>query len=155
MRPQRRRAASTIAARGGLVGNVRFERKAFATRLSCHCDRFLGGGEVVVDCQHLGAFLCKAQNRGTAVAQAFARRLTGAQYDGDLILETDANLGGKQHDCRSTEFTGALVDGKVHALGAVLNKRTSLQRVGPMAGHLWFDHDEARDHRDRGHLRHP
>ena len=66
MRPQRRRAASTIAARGGLVGNLRFERKAFATRLSCHCDRFLGGGEVVVDCQHLGAFLCKAQNRGTA-----------------------------------------------------------------------------------------
>ena len=39
---RRRRAASTVAARV-VVGNVRYERKAFGTILSCHCDRFLGG----------------------------------------------------------------------------------------------------------------
>src|SRR5215831_11349 len=44
----------------GLVGNVRFEGQTFATRLSCHCDRLLSGGEIVVDCQHLCAFPCKA-----------------------------------------------------------------------------------------------
>ena len=93
MRPQRRRACSLDHRRqSGLVGNVRFESQTFATRLSCHCDRLLSGGEIVVDCQHLGAFPCKAQNRGTAVAQPFARRLTGAYYDGDLILQTHANL---------------------------------------------------------------
>jgi hypothetical protein len=51
-------------------------------------------GEVVVDRQHFGALLRKAQNRGTAIAQPFARRLTRAYYDGDLVLETHANLGG-------------------------------------------------------------
>jgi hypothetical protein len=55
-------------------------------------NRLLSGGEIVVDCQHVGAFPCKAQNRGTAVAQPFARRLTGAYYNGDLILQTHANL---------------------------------------------------------------
>jgi hypothetical protein len=38
------------------------------------------------------AFLCKAQNRRTADAQPFARRLSGTHYDGDLVFETHANL---------------------------------------------------------------
>jgi hypothetical protein len=78
--------------KSGLVGDVRFEGQTFATRLLCHCDGLLSGGKIVVNCQHLGAFPCKAQNRGTAVAQPFARRLTGAYYNGDLILQTHANL---------------------------------------------------------------
>ena len=92
MRPQRRRAASTMAARVVSLATSASKARHFAARLSCHCDRLLSGGEIVVDCQHLGAFLCKAQNRGTAVAQPFARRLTGAYYNGDLILQTHANL---------------------------------------------------------------
>jgi hypothetical protein len=42
---------------------------------------------------NIGASASKYR-RGTAVAQPFARRLTGADYDGDLVLETHANLGG-------------------------------------------------------------
>src|SRR5690242_6257307 len=49
-----------------LVGNVRSERNAFSTRVSCHYNRFLGGGKVVVDSQYVGAFLSKTQNRGAA-----------------------------------------------------------------------------------------
>ena len=61
-------------------------------RLLCHGDRLLGGGEVVVDGQYFCAFLGETQTRGAAVAQALAGRLTGAYDDGDLVLETHANL---------------------------------------------------------------
>src|SRR5262245_25160945 len=74
-----------------LVGNVRLEGQTFATRLLCHCDRLLCGGEIVVYCQHLGAFLHEAQNCGAAIAQPFAWRLTSAYYNGDLVLQTHAN----------------------------------------------------------------
>ncbi len=72
--------------------NVGFERDAFSTRLSRDSGRFLGGGKIVVDGKYLCAFLGKTQNRSAAIAQALARRLTGAYYDGDLIPETHANL---------------------------------------------------------------
>ena len=55
-----------------------------------------------------------ATDCGTAVAQPFARRLTGAYYNGDLILQAHANLIA---DCPSTDITGVLTDGKVHSLG--------------------------------------
>ena len=71
-----------------LAGHVGFERDAFAARLPRHRRRFLGGGEIVVDGQHLGALLREPQNRGAAVAHALARRLTGADHDGDLVLKT-------------------------------------------------------------------
>jgi hypothetical protein len=75
-----------------LDSDVRFECDALSTRLSCYSDCLLGRGEIVVDCQHLGAFLSETQNRGTAIAQPLARRLTGAYDDGDLVLETHVNL---------------------------------------------------------------
>ena len=40
-----------------LLGDVGLERHAFSARLPRHRHRFLGGGEVVVDGQHLGALL--------------------------------------------------------------------------------------------------
>ena len=75
-----------------LLGDVCFECDAFAARLSRHGDRLLGGGEVVVHRQHPGALLRETHNRGTAVADALAGRLTGAHHNGDLVLQTHANL---------------------------------------------------------------
>jgi alpha,alpha-trehalose phosphorylase len=51
-----------------LDSDVRLECDAFSACLSRHGDSLLGGGEIVVDRQHLGAFLGKTQNRGAAVA---------------------------------------------------------------------------------------
>jgi len=76
-----------------LLGDVCFECNAFAARLSRHGDRLLGGGEVVVHRQHPGALLRETHNRGAAVADALAGRLTGAHHNGDLVLQTHANLG--------------------------------------------------------------
>jgi hypothetical protein len=75
-----------------LDSDVRFECGAFSACLTCYGDCLLGGGEIVIDGQHLGAFLRETQNRGAAVAQALAWRLTGAYNYGDLVLETHANL---------------------------------------------------------------
>jgi hypothetical protein len=75
-----------------LDSNVRFDCDAFSACVTCYSDCPLGGGEIVVDCQHLGAFLRETQNRGAAVAQAIAWRLTGAYDYSDLVLETHANL---------------------------------------------------------------
>src|SRR6516225_9510739 len=77
-----------------LDSDVRFECDAFPACLSRYGDCLLGGGEIVVDRQHLGALLREAQNRGTAIAQPFARRLTRAYYDGDFVLKTHTNLDG-------------------------------------------------------------
>jgi hypothetical protein len=76
-----------------LIGDVGFECDAVSARLSRHRDRFLGGGKIVVDRQHLGAFLREPQNSGAAIAQTLARRLTGADHDGDFVLKTHASLG--------------------------------------------------------------
>ena len=78
-----------------LDSDVRFECDAFSACLSRYGDRLLGGGEIVVDRQHLGAFLRETQNRGAAITQAFAWRLTCAYDDGDLVLETHANQRAK------------------------------------------------------------
>jgi hypothetical protein len=51
-----------------LDSDVRFECDAFSARLSRYGDCLLGGGEIVIDCQHLCAFLGETQNRGAAVA---------------------------------------------------------------------------------------
>ena len=90
MRPQRWRAASTIAASVCSLVDVGLERDAVAARLPTICDRFLGRGEIVVDGEHLGAFLREAQHGGAAIAHALAGRLAGADDDGDLVLETHA-----------------------------------------------------------------
>ena len=71
-----------------LLGDVGLERDAVPAGLPRHRGRLLGGGEIVVDGEHLGAFLREAQHRGAAVAHALARRLAGAHHDGDLVLET-------------------------------------------------------------------
>src|ERR1700758_4399019 len=85
-----------------LFGNVRFERDAFSTRLSRHRDGFLGGGKIVIDGHHPGAFLSEAQNRSAAVAQSLARRLTSTDDDGDLVFEAHADLGRKWVGARQT-----------------------------------------------------
>ena len=74
MRPQRSRAAATIASRVS-PGDVGLERNALAARLPRHRDGILGGGKIVVNGQHFGAFLREAQHRGAAVAHA-GRRAT-------------------------------------------------------------------------------
>jgi len=61
-----------------LAGHVGFEGDAFAARLPRHRRRFLGGGEIIVDGQNLGALLHEPQNRGAAIAHSLARRLPGA-----------------------------------------------------------------------------
>ena len=76
-----------------LLGNVRLECHAFSPRLSRHRDCFLGGSKVAVDGQHLCPLLDEAHHRGAPVAHAFARRLAGADHDGDLVPETHMNLG--------------------------------------------------------------
>ena len=93
MRPQRCRAASTIAA--SVVSLVTSASNATHSpaRLPRHRHRLLGGSEVAVDGQHLGPLLGEAHHRGAAVAHAFARRLAGADHDGDLVPETHMNLG--------------------------------------------------------------
>ena len=75
-----------------LLGDVGLERHAFSGRLPRHRDRFLGGGEVVVDGQNFGALLGKTHHGGAAIAHAFARRLAGADHDSDLVLETHVNV---------------------------------------------------------------
>jgi len=45
---------------------------AFSACVTRYGDCLLGGGEIVFDCQHFGAFLRETQNRGAAVAQAIA-----------------------------------------------------------------------------------
>jgi hypothetical protein len=55
------------------LGDVRGEGHAFRARLPRHRHRFLGGGEVAVDGEHLGPFLDEPHHRGAAVAHAFAR----------------------------------------------------------------------------------
>ena len=71
-----------------LAGDVGLKRHALAARLPRHGGGLLGGGEIVVDREHLGAFLREAQHRGAAIAHALPRRLAGAHHDGDLVLET-------------------------------------------------------------------
>jgi hypothetical protein len=51
-----------------LDSDVRLECNAFSARLSRQGDRLLGGGEIVIDCQHVRAFLGETQNRGATVA---------------------------------------------------------------------------------------
>jgi hypothetical protein len=51
-----------------LDSNIGFKCDAFSACLSRYGDCLLGGGEIDVDCQHLGAFLHETQNRGAAVA---------------------------------------------------------------------------------------
>jgi len=63
---------------------------AFTRVLTRYGGGFLGGGEVVVDGEHLGALLGEPQHRGAAVAHPLAWRLAGAHDDGDLVLETHA-----------------------------------------------------------------
>src|SRR4051794_32764055 len=103
-RPQRRRAASTISASEDSVVSrrrmLRIRRTAVPWRPSPPRRRDY------VDREHLGAFLRETQNRGAAVAQPLARRLTGADHDRDLVLETHANLvetsewaGGAHYGC--------------------------------------------------------
>ena len=92
-----------------LTRHVGFERDAFAARLPRHRRRFLGGGEIIVDRQNLGALLRKPQNRGAAIAHPGARRLPGADHDGDLVLKTH---GGprlkKECDSRYGELPAAV-----------------------------------------------
>ena len=92
MRPQRSRAAATISASACLAGDVGREGHALAARLLDHGDGLLGGAEIVVDREHLGALLREAQHGGAAVAHALAGRLAGADHDGDLVFETHGNL---------------------------------------------------------------
>src|SRR4029077_4364519 len=73
-------------------GNIGLEREAFPARLPRHCHRLLGGGEIVVDGEHLGPFLNEAQHGGTAVAHAFARGLACTDDDGDFVLGTHWTL---------------------------------------------------------------
>ena len=61
-------------------------------RLPRHRRRLLDGGEIVVDGQDLGALLGEPQNRGAAIAHPLARRLTGADDDGDFILKAYVEL---------------------------------------------------------------
>src|SRR5262245_25577432 len=79
MRPQRARAASTMAAR-------------LASRVTSASHAMHSPREVVVDGEHLGSLLHETQHGGAAVAQALARRLAGAHHDGDLVLETHVDL---------------------------------------------------------------
>ena len=95
-----------------LAGHVSFERGAFAAaaRLPRHRRRLLGGGEIVVDGQDLGALLGKPQNRGAAIAHPLAPRLPGADHDGDFVFETH---GGPRIGPLSRDHTtGVLMDGK-------------------------------------------
>jgi hypothetical protein len=52
-----------------------------------HRRGFLGGGEIAIDDENIGALLRKAQHGGAAVAEAFARPLPGANDDRDFVLE--------------------------------------------------------------------
>ena len=71
-----------------LAGDIGRVGHALAARLLDHGDGLLGGAEIVVDREHLGAFLREAQHGGAAVAHALAGRLAGADHDGDLVFET-------------------------------------------------------------------
>src|SRR5262249_10941975 len=74
-----------------VFGHVRLERDAIpgaAAGLPRHCDRFLGGGEIVVDGEHLGPFLNEPKHGRATVAHALARRLACPHHDGDFVLKT-------------------------------------------------------------------
>ena len=73
-----------------LLGDVGLARHALAgaAALLHHRDGLFRRREVVVDRQHLGAFLREAQHGRAAVAHAGAGRLAGADDDRDLVLET-------------------------------------------------------------------
>ena len=74
------------------VANVGFERRAFPSPHQRHCHRFLGGENIIVDREHPGPFLSEAQHRGAPISHSFTRRLSGADHDGDLVLQTHACL---------------------------------------------------------------
>jgi hypothetical protein len=71
----------------GALGDVGLERRRDAFLGGDHIDRLLGGGQIVIDAQDLGAFARKGQRGGAAVADAFAGALSGADDDGDTIFQ--------------------------------------------------------------------
>jgi hypothetical protein len=89
----------------GVFGHVRLERDAIpagAAGLPCHRDRFLGGGEIVVDGEHLGAFLNETKYGRTTIAHALARRLACADHDGDFVLKTHGKPRSyRERSCKS------------------------------------------------------
>src|SRR5262249_18266505 len=88
-----------------VFGHVRLERDAIpgaAAGLPRHCDRFLGGGEIVVDGEHLGAFLNEPKHGRATVAHALARRLACANHDGDFVLK--AHWEPPTVTCRPTPY---------------------------------------------------
>jgi isoquinoline 1-oxidoreductase subunit alpha len=100
-------------------------------RPSHYGDCLLGGGEIVVDGQYFGAFLSETQNRGAAITQTFAWRLTGAYDDGSLVLKTHIigpgvlhygrmSLGLFRADNRSwrRRMSRLVVNGKTHDVDA-------------------------------------
>jgi hypothetical protein len=61
----------------------------------------IGGIEIAVHREDPRAFLCEPQHSGTAIAQGFSRALSGADDDGDFVLET--------HGFSSTRMVGGLL----------------------------------------------
>src|SRR5882757_7979825 len=72
----------------GILGDVGLERRRGAALGRDQIHRLLGGGEIVIDAQHLGALAREGQRGGAAVADAFTGALAGAHDDGDTILQT-------------------------------------------------------------------
>ena len=97
MRPQRSARGldhrGERAARSADVGRERRALRHPPARPSRRSPRRTA--RIVVDGEHLGAFLREAQHGGAAVAHAFAGRLAGPDHDGDLVLETHAATSAK------------------------------------------------------------
>jgi hypothetical protein len=98
-----------------LLGDVSLKRNAFPARLARHGHRFLGGGKIVVDGEHLRSLLSEAQHGGAAVADALARRLASADNDGDLVFETHGVL-----DCIDAALKLTEIRRRTRALRAAL-----------------------------------
>jgi len=84
-------AAARLGDRNGecfLVGHVGREGHAFAALFRGHRRGLLGRGDHPVDCQHLGALLCKAQGGRPPVTHTFAGTLPGADDNRDFSFET-------------------------------------------------------------------
>ena len=74
------------------AGHFFFEPKGYDhLNQATHVHGFLSGREVVIDAQYLRAFARESQSGGAAIADAFARALTCADYDGDAIFQAHAD----------------------------------------------------------------
>src|ERR1700758_4379101 len=92
MRPQRRRTASTIAT--SVASTATSASNATHSPPACRAIATVSSAEeALLSTASTLAPSCTKRKAVARLAQALAGRLTGAYDDGDLVLETHANLG--------------------------------------------------------------